>query len=170
MRVLAYCDARYEGATRQAAGGSARLVVAPPARVADWLMLRPETFGLLYFNFHAVPGMAAWLTTTGDTALTAADLAGLDLSRAVVYMVNCYAGGGMLDALRACKPRAIIGGEGENLGALRGLAGADLLGQWVRRALAVGLSPRAALGVAKLRLQAGAKTASAKDALDFRVL
>ena len=170
MRVLAYCDARYEGATRAAAGGSARLVVAPPARAVDWLMLNPEAADLLYFNFHAVPGMEAWLTTEGEAALTADDLAGLDLRRAVVYMVNCYAGGGMLDALRRACPRAIIGGEGENLGALNGLAGADLLGQWVRRALAVGLTPRAALGVAKMRLRAGAHTASVQDALAFKVL
>lgn len=170
MQVLAYCDARYAGATRAAAGKSADVLIAPPADASSWLAREPEGQDLLYFNFHAVPGMAAWLTTAGDTALSADDLLPLDLHRAVVYMVNCYAGGGMLDALRLTGPRAIIGGNGENLGALNALAGADLLGQWVRRALSAGFSPRAALGVAKLRLRAGAKTASVKDALAFEVL
>jgi len=170
MRILAYCDARYERATRAAVGGGADLVVAPPGAAADWLMLRPTAADLLYFNFHAVPGLEAWITTAGATALTADDVAGLDLRRAVIFMVNCYSGGGMLEALRARGPRAIIGGEGENLGALAGLAGADLLGQWVRRALQLGAGPAAALAIAKARLAAGARTPSVRDALAFKVL
>lgn len=172
MRVAAYCDARYLRATQQAAGPGAVVFASPPVTDAH----APAFVGTLqyadmvYFNFHAAPGQSAWLNVDGGLALSADTLRDFDLSRGVVFMVNCYAGGGMLAALRATHPRAIIGGDGENLGALDRLAGADLLGLWVRRALTLGLPPRAALGVAKQRLRLGPQTASVRDALEFKIL
>jgi hypothetical protein len=102
--------------------------------------------------------------------MTEAALEQLDLHGAVVFMVNCYAGGGLLAALQVAQPKAIIGGFGENLGGVERLAGADLLGLWVRRGLAAGLTAEAALLLAKARLSIGAQTDSVKDALQFELL
>jgi hypothetical protein len=172
MRVLAYCDARYQAAVRQMAGPGATMLVSPPLRDEDLAMFAGAfaAADLILFNFHALPGADAWLNTTGDVALSAATVRRVALRRAVIFMVNCNAGGGVLEALKSCRPRAIIGGQGENLGALTMLAGADLLGLWLRRALQWGLPPRAALGLAKTRLRAGLQTASIRDALNFEVL
>lgn len=172
MRVFAYTDARYLEATRQAVGPAAQLLVSPPVRDLDIREMPLALFqvDLVYFNFHAMPGQEAWLNTEGDVALSAETLRHFDLRRAVVFMVNCYAGGGMLAALKATQPRAIVGGEGENLGGRSRLAGADLLGLWFRRALEMGLPPDKALKLGKARLRVGARTASVRDALEFKLL
>lgn len=172
FKVVAYCDKRYAEATRQAVGEAARLMVSPPVLDIDIQAMRLDAFAvdLVYFNFHAMPGQEAWVNTEGDVALSAPTLRHFDLRPAAVFMVNCYAGGGMLAALKATHPRAIIGGEGENLGGLSKLAGADLLGLWVRRGLEMGLSPDKALKLAKARLSVGVRTASVRDALEFKML
>jgi hypothetical protein len=176
MRIFAYCDKRYEQATRKAVGGGAKVVTCPPF-TADSIARHAGAFNeeigaaeLVYLNLHAMPGRAEWFTTDGLAALYAETLSGFDLHRAIVFMVNCYAGGGMLDALKATKPRAIIGGDGENLGALNALAGADVLGLWFRRGLQLGLGVRQALALGKARLGLTPKTRSVKDALQFEVL
>jgi len=174
MQVVAYCDERYRSATAQAAGPGALVSTSPPLLddgfSGSYLAGRLCLADLVYLNFHVLPGQEAWINTQGDVALSARTLRALDLRRAVVYMVNCYAGGGMLEALRAAHPRAIVGGEGENLGGVSELAGADLLGLWFRRGLGLGLPPARALGMAKLRLRVSAQTASIKDALAFKQL
>lgn len=172
MKIAAYCDVRYEQATRAASGGAALVITCPPVFGAD-LPQYAAAFAqadLIYFNLHAAPDHEAWYITSGQQAVTDLELRALDVTRAVVFMVNCYAGGGMLDALKAMQPRAIVGGFGENEGGRNLLTGADLLGLWFRRALGLGLTPLAALTMAKARLTIGAQTDSVKDALQFEVL
>jgi hypothetical protein len=172
FKVIAFCDARYLDVTRQAAGEHAKVMVSPPVLDVNVQELPLSFFAvdLVYFNFHAMPGQEAWINTNGDVALSAQTLIQFDLRPAVVFMVNCYAGGGMLDALRATKPRAIVGGEGENLGGVKTLAGADRLGLWFRRGLEMGLSPDRALRLAKAMLRVGVNTKSVADALEFKLL
>lgn len=172
MNIVAYCDRRYEQATRAAVGGGALLLTCPPATGAD-LVRHAEEFAhadLVYFNLHGVPGRSEWYTSDRKVALTAAQLRALDLSQATIYLVNCYAGGGLLDVLKEMNPRAVIGGFGQNLGGLDRLAGADLLGLWFRRWLNVGLAPAAALRAAKTRLRLAVQMPSVQDALQFEVL
>jgi hypothetical protein len=172
MHIVAYCDQRYASATRQAVGGSALLLTCPPVYGGDLIQHAADfaQAGLVYFNLHGAPGGQEWWISAGAVAVTADDLQALELRQAVIFMVNCYAGGALLDVLKQLRPRAIIGGFGENLGALDRLAGADLLGLWVRRGLGLGFSPPLALSTAKARLMAGPRTASVDDALQFEVL
>lgn len=170
MHILAYCDERYVETTREVAGKSARVFVSPPLTEDAFPVAALVSADLIVFNFHAQPGLEAWINTQGDVALSADKLRDLQLPRAVIFMVNCYAGGGMLDALKATHPRAIVGGEGENFGGVSQVAGADLLGLWFRRSLEIGLSHQAALDAAKLRLKLAPQTASVKDALEFKIL
>lgn len=172
MNIVSYCDKRYEQATARAVGQSARRLTCPPS-YGPSLSQYATMFAaadLIYLNLHGAPDRRAWYTTSGAIAVTAEEWQVLSIGRAVVYLVNCYAGGGMLDVLKAQQPRAIVGGCGENLGALGALAGADLLGLWFRRWLQRGANPRIALRLAKARLSLGAQTASVKDALAFEVL
>jgi hypothetical protein len=85
-------------------------------------------------------------------------------------MLNCYQGGGMLDALKETKPKAIVGGGGENLGGRGRAVGTDILAMWFRRWRSIGLTVEAALKLAKFRLAIGAQTASVKDAQQFEVI
>lgn len=174
MNVLAYCDERYLEVTRRVVGRGAVVVASPPAGDPDWrtpagrAMLTESD--MILFNFHAMPGVDAWLNTRGDVALMADSLAALDLSRSVVFLVNCYGGGGMLPALKATGARLIVGGEGENFGGVSRLGGADLLAQRFVSYMRLGAPPRLALMAAKAALRLGAQTRSVKDALAFKVL
>lgn len=172
MKIVAYCDRRYEVATRAAVGAGALVLTCPPVYGVD-LLRHAEAFAqadLIYFNLHGVPGRPVWYTSDRQVALTADQLRALDLAQATIYLVNCYAGGGLLDVLKELNPRAVIGGFGQNLGGLERLAGADLLGLWFRRWLNVGLAPALALTAAKTRLRLSAQMPSVMDALQFEVL
>jgi hypothetical protein len=181
VRIFAYCDQRYAIATRKAVGSGARLVTSPPLQdedARDWAQLAQEA-DLIYFNLHAALYRSEWFTTPdpsgrgqadGTIALRHETLRRMDFRRGIVFMVNCYAGGAMLDALEATQPRAIVGGYGENLGGQDRLAGADMLGLWFRRGLQWRLGYRAALALGKARLRFMPRTPSVKDALQFEVL
>lgn len=172
MNIVAYCDRRYEAATRQAVGNAARVITCPPIYGETLTQYAAEFAAahLVYFNLHGIPGGLRWYTTDLQAALSADDLRALDLRQAVVFMVNCYAGGGLLDVLKAQQPRAIIGGHGENRGGVEKMAGADVLGMWVRFGLEHGLDARRSLMVAKARLALMPRTPSVQDALQFEVL
>jgi hypothetical protein len=153
-------------------GSGARLVTSPLLQDEDalaWTQQAQEA-DLIYFNLHADPFRAEWFAADGTIALRRETLRRMDFRRAIIFMVNCYAGGALLDALKATQPRAIIGGYGENEGALDRLAGADVLGLWFRRGLQIGLKPRAALALAKMRLRIMPQLPSVRDALQFEVL
>lgn len=172
-RIFAYCDVRYVTATRKAAGGEASVFACPPqlgGMTLDAFAHRIEQSDLVLFNLHADPNIGYWFSSNGEAALTQAHLARCNLRAAVVFMINCHAGGSMLDALKAARPRAIIGGQGENFGAQTLLAGADTLALWFRRGVQLGLNHRSALRLAQTRLRLGAQTRSVKDALRFEVL
>jgi hypothetical protein len=172
MNIVAYCEQRYEQATRQAVGKSAMVLTCTPV-FGEMLTQYATEFAaadLVYFNLHGVPGVTQWYISEGHVAVNAEQLMKLDLQRAVVFMVNCYAGGGLLDVLKAMKPRAIIGGYGENRGGVEQMAGADVLGLWVRRGLEMGMSAPQALLMGKARLTLMPRTVSVKDALQFEVL
>ena len=171
MKTFAYCDQRYERATREASGVTP--FTSPPITAEDFVPICGDALrraSLVYFNLHAVPGNPFWLNTAGQMALDAAAVRTFDWTSKIVFMVNCYAGGGMLDVLKAMNPAAIVGGEGENLGGVASLAGADLLGLWFRRSVSIGMAPRRALQMAQTRLRVGIQTNSVKDALEFEVL
>ena len=173
MRVLAYCDQSFEIVTRKVAGGDALVITCPPTFGAEFVARSKqviEAADLIIFNFDAVPNRTAWYLQNGEQVITADQLNGLDLSRAVIFLMNCYQGGAVLDTLKAMKPRAIIGGAGENLGGRTKPVGTDIMALWFRRWLFVGLSPARALEMAKARLKIGAQTASVKDAQKFEVI
>ena len=172
MRIVAYCDARYEQVTRQAVGKDAVVLISPPLVDASVLLHRSEfeRAGLVYFNFHADPFGDMWLNTDAGVALSADTVKQMNLSRVTVFMVNCYAGGAMLEALRFAGAWAIVGGRGENLGGVKLLGGADVLGLWCRRGMQIGLGARPALALAKARLRLMPQTKSVKDARAFDIL
>jgi len=161
MRVLAYCAAQFAESTRRAAG------VVPLMAPPDTLdcAVRPD---LLYLALHGRPG-DAWLY--GDAnwpALRAAQING-DWRGVTVFAATCFLPETpFLEAfIRA--GAMVIAGRGDNFTPARSLAGASLLGLWVRRGLEWGGSPAAALalGKARVRLQIGNR-AAARDALAFQ--
>lgn len=157
MRVLAYCDAAFERATRQAAGVTP--LTCPPATAAT---LNPQIFegyDFLYFDLHGDARKAHWYAMVAHgmvseriTALHADQVQGLDLQGTVVFAATCHAGdaGNPMAAAFMDAGAVVIAGQGENYGPPGGrLYGAPLLGLWLRYGLEVGLSIEAALTMAR---------------------
>ena len=174
MRVFAYCAANYVDATRRAAG--VEPLVCPPVNADTLDLVLLENNDLIFFNLHSLPDAFALMGTRAGTpiALRADQLRGVDLCGAVVFAETCYLGeprhpmrAALLDAGASC----VIAGAGRNWGSVTSkLKGADLLGLWVRRAMAARLPADRALSLARLRLRASAvRSASARDALNFQL-
>lgn len=174
MNVWAYCDARFERATRQAAGVTP--LTCPPATAATFDPSVLQGHDLLYFDLHGDPG--TWwyglinygMVCERIPALHADQVRGLDLQGTVVFAATCHAGDPGNPMARAFMDAGavVIAGEGENYGPPGGkLYGAPLLGLWLRRCLERGLKAESALAMARLmvrfRRQAG-------DAVRFQLL
>lgn len=173
MRVFAYCDQSFEIATRQSAGSRATVVTCPPtygAELIDRYKTAIEAADLIIFNFDSVPGHMVWYLQNGSQVIDSTQLSQLNLINAIVFMLNCYRGGGMLAALKSTRPKLIIGGAGKNLGGKTKAVGTDILAMWFRRLLSWGVNPQIALALAKGRLRIGAQTASVQDAQNFGVI
>ncbi|MFA6134399.1 MAG: hypothetical protein WC869_10345 [Phycisphaerae bacterium] len=179
MRALAYCAYQFREIARRVVGSAAAVLTSPPygeelppplRAILNPHVLPPR---FLYLDLHMRrAGEGAFYGDDGRVALTVAMVRPLQLRGAVVFATTCFLadGGPMLDALLSTGA-GVMAGPGKNLGGgRRALLGADLLALWVRRLLALGFSPAAALELGKRRLQLRReKTAAVLDALQFRL-
>ena len=191
MRVFAYCAESMAESVDKASGVVP--LTCPPMKLeyfdARWLAGADggHPYDLLYFKLHGLPGKPYWYGDNWVTALSAAQLQGIDLGGAVVFVANCHlvADGDlsqdelssksglatpMLSALLDAGASAVIGGPGVNYARSKSVDGADLLGQAFRRGLAMGLSTATAFSLAMFRLRAKVrKDATIRDTLEFRI-
>lgn len=144
LNIVVYAAKRYERASRMAAGETAKIFTCPPLTdtgLGD-LPAALQKADLILFNLHGLPGGAAWFAERDGppVAMRAAQLETLDLSRAVIFLENCYAGdenNPMRTALKEAGSRMIIAGPGENYGGVSVMRGSDWLFWAVRIALEV---------------------------------
>jgi hypothetical protein len=180
MYVVAYCSAPYEESTRQAAG--VQPACCPPLSADNGglsrLLQEMAVAEFVYLDLHGFEGDRTTLYGGGDCQWTPAlrvdQVRGLRLDRSVVvFATSCYfPDSEFLEAFLNAGARAVIAGRGQNFAARRAVKGAALLGLWLRRGLSWGLSPGAALALAKTRsrLQFGPGAAtSIRDALEFEL-
>lgn len=158
LDTFAFCPASQRWAVSRAAG--AEPLTSPPmtAEAFDAGLLLDRD--LLYISLHGLPDQPYWY---GDDYLTALSVQAftfgtahrhLSLRHTVVYVASChFTDGPFLDAIKTCRPRALIAGSGENYARSHSLVGPHLLGYYLRRALEAGLPPRLALATAKYRVQ-----------------
>ncbi len=160
MRVLAYCAAQFQESTRRAAG--VKPLTCPPFSGVDLAMLLLDSnrpVDLLYLAVHGKPG--SWMLY-GDEEQPALSISSVKmlkvakqppLSHVVVFASTCYFP--QTPFLRAflAGGAVVIAGDGQNFTPPHELAGASLLGLWVRRGLEWGLSPEWALQLAKVRVR-----------------
>lgn len=142
MRVVVYCAATYEEASRKAAGRDAILFTCPPCSDTNLYAVSSalQAADLILFNLHGLPDSAAWFAYRSGppAAIRAHQLAELDLTGAVVFAENCYTGNPgdpMHQALEETGCKAIIAGSGENYGGSVEMAGADWLFWLLRQAM-----------------------------------
>lgn len=144
LSIVAYTARDFASATKLAAGRRALVFVCPP--LADTrlggLVDALEGADLILFNLHGLPGGAAWFAKRNGppVAIRAKQLAGLDLSSAVIFVENCYTGdrdNPMLAALQQTGARAIIAGAGINYGGQYQMMGADWLFWALRLAMQI---------------------------------
>lgn len=160
MYVRAYCAREFQVSTRRAAGVTP--LVAPPDTLD--LAARPD---LLYLALHGRPGDPVLYGDFDWPALHAGAIQG-DWRGVVVFAATCYLPDTPFLAAFTQAGAVVIAGRGENYTPVHQLAGASLLGLWVRRALAWGARPDLALALAKWRVRAALTNwAAARDALEF---
>jgi len=188
MKVFALCAASFAGSVCRAAG--VEPVLSPPVDVQLFDGLKVAGYDFYYFKLHGLVGQAYWYGDDMVTAVSADQIRALDLEGAVVFAANCHLyefdpsgrstrpWGPMFQALCQTGALAVVGGGGQNFGALHRVTGADYLGMAFRQALKVGLSPARAFAFARARvgLRLAARfglsveeRAAIKDALSFRI-
>ncbi len=170
MRVLAYCAAQFKESTRRAAG--VEPLTCPPVSFyapKNTLYFQPPK--LLYLVLHSQPGCGLLWGDDRLPALGVIQVEAMDCWRqTVVFAATCYFPQTLFLEAFLSAGAVVIAGEGQNWSPPNQLAGASLLGLWVRRGLGWGLSPERALQLAKLRVRAQTSNrAAARDALQFRV-
>jgi len=182
MNAFAYCDASFERSVLRAAGVVPLLSPPCVADTFDPALLAGRD--LIYFKLHGLPGEIYWYGDGWLTALRLDQIQAADLTGAVVFVANCFgltdAGEPdvMVQALLDAGARAVVAGAGENWGALRGVTGPDLLGQWMRRGMRLRFTPVLALRVARMRVRVRLRRRNLswderkalEDALEFRLL
>lgn len=173
LKTFAYCCQSFKRSVSRAAGVDP--VLCPPVTAATFQPAVLEAFDFLYFKLHGLPGEAHWYGDNWITALSAAQLQGLDLSRAVVFAANCFLAprqaetSPMLHALLTAGAKAVIGGPGENLARARRVDGADLLGHRLRLILAAGASPQFAFHTAMTSITLHRPSTATHDTLAFHL-
>ena len=176
LSVWAYCDARFERATRQAAGVTP--LTCPPATAATFDPSVLQGQELLYFDLHGDQGKDWWyglinygMVRERIPALYADQVRGLDLHGVTVFAATCHAGdpGNPMAQAFMDAGAVVIAGEGENYGPPGGkLYGAPLLGMWLRRSLERGWGVSKALTMARLIVRLSRRSVS--DTVAFQLL
>jgi hypothetical protein len=153
LHTFAYACFSHRWATSRAAGIDP--LTCPPASLDtfDPGLLAGHDF--LYFALHGLPAQPYWYGDHWETAIGAEHFQDLNLKDTVVFTTACYFDdeSPMFEALRACKPRMLVGGGGENLTRRQSLIGAHLLGYILRTTLETGLNPINAFSLAKQTLK-----------------
>jgi hypothetical protein len=167
VRVKAFCAKSFRVSVHKAAG--IEPITCPPV---DLLSFRSSILGpcdFLYLKLHGLPEQGFWYGDRGVTACSRFQVASCHLEGAVVFAANCFLPESpMLAALFDAGASAVIAGSGINFARPITLASADIIGAGLRRGLAAGLSPGAALNLAKAALVVMPGRAK-RDALAFRV-
>jgi hypothetical protein len=139
-----------------------------------------EGHDLLILNLHGERGDDMWYGESSDDflayrvpALSAKTLRMADLGGTVVFAINCWLADSdspMLAALRDAGARWIIAGDGLNYGGRKALAGADILGLWLRVGMESGLSAKTSFRLARLALKLRGESMEIRDTLRFSML
>lgn len=156
MNVLAYCDKRYQVATRRVVGDEAEVLTSPPVHAADfqpdWLAGRD----LIYLDLHGQPG-SVYLYSGEDqdrAALHVDQVREVALDGAVVYATTCYLPETpFVEAFLEAGASAVIGGGERNYGTRHRMSGAQVLAKGLLSALRTGYAVDDAFKRAKLWLQ-----------------
>ena len=169
MSAIAYCAKAFAHSARVVTG--AEPITCPPTSAQDFqpVFLQGD---FVYIKLHGLHDQPFWYGDHWITAITADQLASLDLSRSVVFVATCYfPESPMLAALKATHPRLIIGGYERNYAVPDKLAGPDYLALTMRRLLAIHVPPTAAFYVARTKLKMHRNhDITTWDALQFDVL
>lgn len=154
MRVKAICCASFKGSVKRAVG--VEPVTSPPVGMfdAEWQDPGYLACELLYVKLHGLPDQPYWYGDGLSTCCSAEQLERQQLAGAVVFAGNCnLPESPMLAALFAAGVEAVVCGSGVNYGGRRMVRASDILGQTFVRAMRFGLDPRAALRLARARVE-----------------
>lgn len=155
MRVFAFCDRRYQVATRKVVGPEAEVISSPPIFASD---VNPEWFEgaeFFYVDLHGQPGSVYLWSGPREqwAALHVHVVARAKLAGTVVVATTCYLPETpFLQAFLDAGATVIGGGEG-NYGTRRRLSGAQVLAKDVLAGLRAGRGTEEAFERAKALLR-----------------
>ena len=167
MRVKAFCAQSFRLSVHKAAGVPP--ITSPPVDLPSFRSSILAPCNLLYLKLHGLPHQGFWYGDNWVTACSRYQVAKCHLQGAVVFAANCFLPESpMLAALFEAGASAVIAGSGPNYGGRTTLLSADIIGAGFRRGLSAGLSPGAALNLAKAALIVMPGRGK-RDALAFKV-
>ena len=176
MKVFAYCDQRYEEATRKVVGKGATVLTSPPIFAGDF---NPEWWQgarFIYLDLHGfASGVYLYSGETGQWAALSLRTVGMSrLVGAVIFVTTCYLPQTpFLPALLAAGAEAVIAGDGENWANRETPAGAQALAARVLGELRRNAPVEQAVEAAKARLRfswtALRYPAATQDARRFKI-
>ncbi len=122
-------------------------LTSPPIYFRDFDAHVLEGHDLIFFKLHGLAGQPYWYGDGGLTAISAEQLAGLNLKGALVFAENCWGGreSPMVQALLKAGAACVVTGTGVNIG-----ESADVIAATWRGLVRLGVETQAALGAAKV--------------------
>lgn len=177
LRILAYCDTRWLGATIGVVGRAADVLTSPPVDAetfsSAWLM----GYDVIYIDLLGEPGEPHLYRSIGDVvepALSVETVRDADLAGAVVVTTACYLDETpFLDAFLSSQASSVIGGPGYNYGDADRPLGAQTLARHIIARLGRGDTPEEALSRARGRMRVGLERLfypeATEDAMGFHV-
>ena len=132
MQILAYCDVRYQKATREAVGEGALILTSPP--IFDATLAREwfEGHDLIYLDLHGQPQSVYLYSGESQqyAALSLEKARSLPLTNAIVFATSCYLPETkFIDTFLQAGAAAVIAGQGKNYGGKQRMGGAQILAQ-----------------------------------------
>ena len=128
-------------------------LLSPPLTADTFMHSWLEGQSLIYFKLHGYPNEQVWYGDHHTPALHIRSIENARLDDATVFAPNCHlTRSPFLQALLSSGAAYVIGGDATNYAAINEVAGADLLGLWIRRLMSWGIPTPLAFRFARYRM------------------
>ena len=149
--VFAYAAQSFYHSVSRAAGVAP--ILSPPITASTFNHSWLRGQDLIYLKLHGYPRDPTWYGDDHTPALNISSIDNANLDRCTIFAANCHlTRSPFLAALFFAGAHYVIGGDSTNYAAVSDVAGADLLGLWLRRLMSWGIPVPLAFRFARWRV------------------